>query len=757
MNTQNETVTNALRETEELYQALLENSCEGIILLDSECKVLYVSPAEERILGRRPAESIGSIGFSWVHPDDMEASKRIFEEGLRNPGQTFRIEVRALHKNGSWRWVECSSRNMLHDASVRGIVLNYHDITERRSQEEEATRQRDRFEIITRATQDVVWDWDIETDGLWWNSEFYTRFGYPRDIPPTCSFWASLIHPDDSARIMASLKEVFDGAETHWSGEYRLKHADGSMSEVLDRGFVIRDKSGKATRMLGTVMDISERKSAEVKMEKLAAFVRYNPNPAFEFSAEAKLTYWNEAGVQLASSIGHENPASILPSNITELVNNCLQTGKPKDLISIVRERSIVWSLVPVTNCNVVHCYASDITNRTKLEEQLRQVSKMEAIGQLAGGVAHDFNNLLTVIEGHAALLSMTDELKKETSQDSLQEITLAAERAANLTRQLLTFSRKQMMQSRDLNCNEVVSNITRMLQRLLGEDIQLQVTYAPILPLVHGDPGMLEQILVNLAVNGRDAMPKGGRLTIETSVQIITTEHLASNPEATKGQAIRIAVTDSGCGIQDEDLSRIFEPFFTTKEVGKGTGLGLATVYGIVKQHKGWIKVRSTVGKGTTFEIFLPSCNAKTPSPKRDLKPKPRGGVETILLVEDEIPVRQLTKIVLERYGYKVIEAPTGKEAWNLWQQHRNSIDLVLTDMVMPDGMSGRDLVSKIQNENSQAKAIFVSGYSPDCCGSDTGFNEGINFLQKPYHPDELSRAIRACLDKNGCDHTGN
>jgi CheY-like chemotaxis protein len=358
----------------------------------------------------------------------------------------------------------------------------------------------------------------------------------------------------------------------------------------------------------------------------------------------------------------------------------------------------------------------------------------------------------LTVIQGHNSLLGMNESLP-ESALESTQQIALAAERAAKLTRQLLTFSRRQIIQPKNLDLNEVVNNMTKMLRRLLGEDITLQVNYAAALPLIHADPGMMEQILLNLSVNARDAMPKGGRLFVNTSVVNIAEAQARQIAGAAPGDYVCLIVKDTGVGIAPENLPRIFEPFFTTKDVGKGTGLGLATVYGIVKQHRGWIKVASKLGKETAFQIFLPAIAGKAESRELDApEPKVRGGAETILVVEDETPVRILVRSVLERNGYRVLEANSGVDALPIWLEHREEISMLLTDMVMPHGVSGRELAERLRGDKPELKVIYSSGYSLAVVGADMVLKEGLNFLQKPYHPRKLAQTVRDCLDGKEC-----
>jgi len=387
-----------------------------------------------------------------------------------------------------------------------------------------------------------------------------------------------------------------------------------------------------------------------------------------------------------------------------------------------------------------------DVTMQRQLEEQLRQSQKMEAIGQLAGGVAHDFNNILTVIQGHAALLMAAN--LHESAGKSAQQIVQASERAAGLTRQLLTFSRRQLIQPKRLDMNKVVGNMTNMLGRLLGEDVSLQLNYCQPPPTVEADASMLEQVLLNLAVNARDAMPKGGQLAIRIAIVDVDETYSGGQSESHAGRFVCLSVTDTGIGITPENLHRVFEPFFTTKEVGKGTGLGLATVYGIVKQHQGWIEVDSQPDKGTTFRIYIPYAGSEAVKEKLTAQISVRGGNETILLVEDEPPLCELVSRVLGKYGYKVLSAGSGVEAIEIWRDHKDEIALLLTDLVMPDNMNGRELAETLCNERPNLKVIFSSGYSADIVGKDFKLDPELNFLQKPYHPQTLALTVRRCLD---------
>jgi signal transduction histidine kinase/CheY-like chemotaxis protein len=498
--------------------------------------------------------------------------------------------------------------------------------------------------------------------------------------------------------------------------------------------------------------------NTEERTQKLAAFTRNSPNPLLEFSADGTLAYFNEAARHLAMTLGHEAVASILPAESRTIVLQCLLTGESKtNLQTTVQKRTLAWSFIPIAESNTVHCHVNDITERLNLEVQLRHSVKMEAVGQLAAGVAHDFNNILTIIQGHADLLLQSHTLLA-ANEKSVRNISAAAQRAGKLIKQLLMFSRKQVMQPRHLNLNEIISNLTPMLQGLLGENIVLQFFPAPNLPALYIDVGMIEQVLLNLVINSRDAMPNGGRLTLNTSQQTLDPVALVLNPEARPGRFVCLTVTDTGCGMDAATLSHIFEPFFTTKEVGKGTGLGLATVYGIMKQHDGWIVVESHVGVGSTFTLFLPDTGKGTASASQSAgqghttqiatRENMMTGNETILVAEDEPVLRELVVNILEFCGYRIYQAQTGPEAVKVWQEHRGEIKLLLTDMVMPGGMSGRQLAERLQQDEPGLKVIYTSGYSPGMAGKDIALLEGFNFLAKPYPPIKLAQVVRESLD---------
>jgi signal transduction histidine kinase len=398
----------------------------------------------------------------------------------------------------------------------------------------------------------------------------------------------------------------------------------------------------------------------------------------------------------------------------------------------------------------IIGCW-TEITEQRLLQDQLRQAQKMESVGQLAGGVAHDFNNLLMVIQGYVEMLLNTEQFA-EPVVESLRQVYGAAEKAGNLTRQLLAFSRKQIMQPEVVDLNDLVSTAAKLLSRTLGEYIRVEVRCTANIPRVVADRSMIDQVVMNLAVNARDAMPTRGELIFSMSLQEIDEADRQKHPDAHPGRFVCLSVSDNGSGIAKEHVPHLFEPFFTTKEVGKGTGLGLATVYGIVKQHEGWIEVDSEVGKGTTFHVFLPATAASAASAELSASaPEVRGGQETILIVEDEPAVRGLVRTSLERYGYRVCTANSGLDAVRQWSERLNEIDLLITDVIMPDGVSGWELARQMQSRKPGLRILYMSGYASSISAIESGavLTGRSMFLQKPFKPKKLAEAVRTCLEE--------
>jgi signal transduction histidine kinase/ActR/RegA family two-component response regulator/HAMP domain-containing protein len=542
-------------------------------------------------------------------------------------------------------------------------------------------------------------------------------------------------------------------------GEYFVRRQAHALSEtaqkIADGDLAARTGLPASDDELGQLAKIFDRMAATLEQrikerEKLAAFAQLNPNAAMEFAEDGTMFYFNDAAQGLALSIEKKHPREVLPEKSDEIIRDCLVTGKSRlHLEAKIHGRTFSWSFHPMQAGRVVHGYAEDITERLSLEEQLRQSQKMESIGQLASGVAHDFNNMLTIIQGHTSLLLSKPTLPPEII-DPIQAVYFAAERAARLTRQLLMFSRKNVMQPRPLDLRELVGSTGKMVERLIGENIMLDFHPPDSLPLVQGDSGMIEQVVMNLAINARDAMPRGGTLNISLAAMSIDSIFAETHPQARVGNFVRLRISDTGCGMDAATLGHIFEPFFTTKEVGKGTGLGLATVYGIVKQHDGWVEVSSEQGQGSTFDVLFPAITETVAPAAMESEPGAPavGGTETILLVEDEEVLRQMARDILAECGYKILEASSGKEAFDVWNLHMDDINLVLTDMVMPEGVSGVDLAERLLADRSDLKIVFTSGYTSTEILSELMTRSQARFLQKPYSHSDLAKIVRECLD---------
>lgn len=540
--------------------------------------------------------------------------------------------------------------------------------------------------------------------------------------------------------------------------------------------YVLKQKLSRLTpaikRALHEAEDWRERQRAEGALRKLSRAVEQSASTIIITDTQGYIEYANPrftetTGYSLAEVLGQHT--RILKSGHTSPEEyrrlwETITAGKEwrGEFHNKKKNGELYWesaSISPIKNAEgvITHFLAvkEDITERkqaeetrAKLEEQLRQAQKMESIGRLAGGVAHDFNNLLTVIQGHISLLQ--DELPGEDPRlEQLDLIRQASERAAVLTRQLLAFSRQQILAPTRLDLNDLVANLHKMLGRLIGEDITLTTVLQPGLWPVTADPGQLEQVIMNLVINARDAMPTGGKLTIETRNVDLDGSYAQIHLDAPTGPCVMLAVTDTGHGMDEATLARIFEPFFTTKEPGKGTGLGLATVYGIVKQSGGHITVYSEPSQGTTFKIYLPASGT---APQRLAQPQAqpviRGGNETILLVEDDEMVRSLVQRALLRQGYTLLEARWGDEALFLVEQQRGQIDLLVTDVVMPK-MNGRELFEQLKALHPRMKVLFMSGYTDDTMVRNGLLAAEIEFLSKPFSPDALAAKVREVLDK--------
>jgi PAS domain S-box-containing protein len=517
--------------------------------------------------------------------------------------------------------------------------------------------------------------------------------------------------------------------------------------------------------------DIASRKRAEeahrASEERFRDFTFTLADFAWEMDAGSRFTYVSDSVRRVLGREAHEflgrAPFEFMPPaearRVGQIFDELAARKAPfTDLDNTMYHqdgttRSLLTTAVPVLDQHG-HLLGyrgtdKDITDRKRLESQLREAQKLEAVGQLAGGVAHDFNNLLSATMMHLSLMQENPSLDADTRQ-ALKELEMESKRASNLTRQLLMFSRRSVLEIQVMDLNKVVANLVKMLGRLIGENISLKFLPCQETPAVEGDVGMMEQVLMNLVVNARDAMPRGGRLMISTSLMDLGPEFIPAHPERRPGRFVRLSVTDTGCGMDEATLKRIFEPFFTTKEAGVGTGLGLAIVHGIVAQHQGWVDVESQVGAGTAFRVYFKASASPVEGAVEAPKPKASRGHETILLVEDDDIVREIAQRCLEAFGYRVLAAANGQDAMVSWKKSRQDISLLFTDMVLPEGMTGLDLAEKLRAENPALKVIVCSGYNSEKLKRGIAAATGVVYLAKPFQADVLIQIVRESLDRN-------
>jgi two-component system cell cycle sensor histidine kinase/response regulator CckA len=886
----------AVRASEARFRALVENSWDGVTLLDADGVIRYASPATTRVLGHPLEEYVGRPAAEFVHPDDLPAVAEVMAGVASAPGGSAVLSYRYRHRNGSWLRVETAATNLLDDPHVGALVLNSRDVTDALAAAEALRRSEEQHRALAESIPNLVWVYRADGTPEYYNRRWTEYTGVSAE-DLTAGTRPEVVHPGDQPRMHEVWGRALRDADLY-EIECRLRRADGEYRWHIGRAVPVRDPEGHVVRWFGTFTDIHDGRRAEDERSRLARHIRlllestgegiygldhdgrctfinragaamlgytpeellgrelhpvihlhhtdgtpypseecpiytafregrgvrvedesfwrkdgtafpvsYTSYPAAEGGfrgavvtfqdvtdrreAERVLRLRDRAiravaqGILITDATQADNPVIYASPGFEQLTgytaaevagHNCrLLQGPETDPEAVARIRAAVrdgepcvvevlnyrkdgtpfWnelSISPVRDeaGRLTHFVGvqADVTARRRLEEQYRQAQKMEAVGQLASGIAHDFNNLLTVINGFSDLL-LQSLSPADPSWELLAEIHGAGERAAGLTRQLLAFSRRQVLAPRVLDLNAVAADTETMLRRLIGEDVRLATVPGPGLWPVRADPGQVEQVLLNLAVNARDAMPTGGRLTIETRNVELDDEYARANHGARPGPHVLLAVSDTGCGMTDEVKARIFEPFFTTKGPGKGTGLGLATVYGIVTQSGGHVEVDSEAGLGTTFKVYLPRGEGPVAGsgPGAGAPAQPRGA-ETVLMVEDDPGVRALNRRILARCGYTVLEAGDGDEAALAAVRHAGPIHLLMTDVVMP-GQGGRAVAERLLERQPGLKVLYVSGYADDAVVRHGVQREAMNFLQKPFTPTALAHMVREVLDR--------
>ncbi len=622
-----------------------------------------------------------------------------------------------------------------------------------------------RLDFALRASRMGVWSWEVDQNVFRGDERMTELLGADPIRPPSdIQGFLSHVHQEDRDRVESTI----DAAREHQKElhiEYRVATGDTAVRHVATRGQFSVDGATR-NRLIGVSWDVTEMRREEQQQRLLSTVLESAINAVLITDAEGRINWINSAFTELTgytmSEVVGKNPRIFKSgkhdSDFYRRMWETLQRGVPwqGQIVNRRKDGSLYTEetvICPVRGAygetTSFVCMKRDISLEVDLTRQLQQSQRLEAVGRLAGGIAHDFNNILTVISGNADL-ALADLPLDEPVTEAFREIADAARRAVSLTRQLLAFSRKQILQPRVIDLNELVSGTEKMLRRMIGEDIKLRTRLRPGLASVMADPGQIEQIVMNLAVNARDAMPRGGELFFETeNIEIHETHSGIGGVRMRSGRYVKLTVADTGEGMDEETLTRIFEPFFTTKEKGKGTGLGLSTVYGIVKQSGGYIWARSAPVAGTSFEILFPQVESVPVPREKDASSAAKRGGETVLVVEDEEVVLKLARSILERSGYKVITAGNGADALRIVENHPEPLHLLLTDVVMP-GMSGRVLADGAKSLRHDLRVLFTSGYTDDAIVHHGVLDAGTHLLEKPYSRRSLLAAVRKALDGN-------
>ena len=760
-----------LRRSEARFRALIEKSNDAISLTSADGTTFYRSPAIAKMLGWSPEEMAGRVWADSIFPDDLARFRGDVDGLVRRGERDLVLEFRAWHRDGSVRWMEGSATNLLDDPDVGAIVGNFRDVTPRKLAEQALKETRHLLEEAQVTAHVGSWTSGLgQGDEITWSAECYRIFGIPQGTAMSVEAFTACVFPADRDSVARASHE----AVVHnlpYDIEHRVLTPDGQLRWVHERARVEHDDTGRPSRLLGTVQDVTERHLAEEDRARLAAIVESSEDAILSTTLGGVITSWNHGAERLygysAQDVMGKHVPGLVPSGSAEeeatRILESVARGEPVKSLETRRCRKdgslveVALTVSPMRDRNGIVIGASaivrDLTARRateatllRTEEQFRQAQKMEAVGRLAGGVAHDFNNLLSVILGYAIIA--LEELKVgDPLRVDIEEVRIAAERATGLTRQLLAFSRQQILQPRVVDLTQIILGMKSMLSRLIGEDVELSTSSTLDVGRVLADPGQIEQVVMNLAVNARDAMPDGGKLTIELSNVQLDATQAGYALGALPGDFVMLAISDTGIGMDQKTRARIFDPFFTTKEQGRGTGLGLAMVLGIVQQSGGNVSVYSEPGAGTTFKVYLPRTDRVAEVALHVQPPVTLGGTETILLVEDEQQVRIVAGTILRRNGYHVLEASNGEEALLFLKDASLEIALLLTDVVMPR-MSGRKLAEHVALLRPKMRLLFASGYTDDAIVRHGVLDAGVAFIQKPFTPQALLGKVREVLD---------
>ena len=768
------------------------------------------------ILGWTEAEMLGRPADLIFTPEDQAAGVPELET-QRAAGEGRAADDRwHQRKDGSRFWASGEMMALRDEGGAQtGYLKMLRDRTEQHHAGEALAAVNERFRLAQRATRDAIWDWNFGDKRVLWNEALEEAYGWsPAQVAAEAGWWAAQIHPVDRDRIERSLRAVIEGTETIWTGEYRFRRADGSYAEVLDRGYVIRGADGHAVRMIGAMLDITDRKRAEQALRESEALARENiERVQLALAAGAIIGIWNwdlvsdrltvdeafvhafgldpalgRVGLSLEQVLAtvHPDDKPAMSAAIGKAIarrgayaqqyrvrradgkyywieaNGRVQQAPdgtplnfPGVLIDVEKRRAVeaerdrVAAELRALNETLEQRVAERTADLLRAEEQLRQSQKMEAVGQLTGGLAHDFNNLLTGVIGSLELMKTRIGQGRIKDVDRYVEAAQgAANRAAALTHRLLAFSRRQTLDPKPTDVNRLVSGMEEMVRRTAGPAIAVETVGPADLWATLVDPGQLENALLNLCINARDAMPDGGRITVEAANQRLD-RRAARVRDMEPGEYVSLCVTDNGTGMTPEVAAKALDPFFTTKPIGQGTGLGLSMIYGFAKQSGGQVRIHSEVGKGTTVCLYLPRHlgAAEAPEPASELADAPRAETgQAVLVVDDEPTVRMLVKEVLEDLGYTAIEAADGAAGLKVLRSDVR-VDLLVTDVGLPGGMNGRQLADAARVVRPSLMVLFITGYAENAVISHGHLDPGMHVLPKPFAMEALASRIKALI----------
>nr|WP_246233511.1 PAS domain-containing protein [Stenotrophomonas bentonitica] len=750
------------------------------------------------MIGLPPDQYVGRTDAELLNDPAQAAAVMAADERIMASGHSEQLEEAVSFPDGRRaHWLSTKAPLRDADGNVVGLIGTSLDITARKDAEARHQEIEERYRLAARATNDAIWDWRMADGQVIWNEALATLFGHTT-METDAQWWLNHIHPDDRAGIDADIHQVIEGDGTTWSGEYRFRRDDGSYASVLDRGAVLRGADGEPLRMIGAMLDLTARKSAEAALAESEERLRFATdagdmgfwdvdlvNDLLIWPPRTKAMFGISADVEvhmqdfldglhpldreatLAAFAAAADPAQRAVYDVEYRT-----VGKEDGVVRWVAatgrghfegERCVrvVGVAIEVTarkqaearlqelNEHLESRVAEEVAERTRVEDALRQSQKMEAVGQLTGGIAHDFNNMLAAVIGPLDLLAMR---LGESDPLVTRYIDMAidgANRAAQLTQRLLAFSRQQPLQPVPVDANRLVAGMADLFAHSLGASIRLETSLAPDLWLTFADANQLENVILNLAVNARDAMPGGGRLAVETCNCTVDAASTETHPGVPRGEYVLVAVSDTGAGMSAEVIAKAFDPFFTTKQVGQGTGLGLSQVYGFVKQSAGHVKLCSAVDEGTTVKVYLPRLLAEAPiaeAPVVNGSPLPNGGRELVLVVEDEPAVRQFSVEALTALGYDVLSAEGAAPALALLDGHPD-IALLFTDVVMPE-VNGRELADEALRRRPDLKVLFTTGYSRNALERDGVIDPGVQVIGKPFSVETLASRVRAVLE---------